>query len=95
MRAAGLIAGRHYLLVDDNIDFAENLAEILRDEGHRATVAGSGAEALKALSKERFDAVLTDMRMPVMGGAQFVRELRRVDPGIPALVATAYTGDED
>jgi len=89
------IPARRYLLLDDNLAFTENLAEILRDQGHEVTVTVSGPEALKAITSEKFDAVLTDMRMPTMSGAQFVRELRQIDPGIPAIVATAYSGDDD
>lgn len=86
---------RHYLIVDDNRAFAENLAEILRDEGAEVTIAGDGAEALELARASRFDALLTDMRMPLMGGAQLVHELRRVDPGAAAVVITAYVGDDD
>jgi len=90
-----VIAMRRYLVVDDNLAFAENVAEILRDEGNQVSLASSGVQALQLAREARFDAVLTDMRMPSMGGAQLVHELRSVDPGIPALVATAYTGDDD
>lgn len=86
---------KRFLLVDDNVAFAENLAEILRDEGHDVTVVGSAADALVRLGQEKFDAMVTDMRMPVMNGAQLVHQLRKVDPGIPVIVATAYSGDED
>lgn len=86
---------RHYLLVDDNVAFAENLAEIMRDAGDEVSIASGGVEALAQVKAKRFDAVLTDMRMPVMNGAQLVHELRAVDPGIPVLVATAYSGDDD
>ncbi len=86
---------RHYLIVDDNVAFAENLAEILRDEGNEVSLAAGGAEALKLVRATQFDAVLTDMRMPVMGGAQLVHELRQIDPGVPAVVVTAYIGDHD
>lgn len=86
---------RHYLLVDDNVAFAENLAEIMRDAGDEISIASGGVEALAQVKAKRFDAVLTDMRMPVMNGAQLVHELRRVDPGIPVIVATAYSGDDD
>lgn len=86
---------RHYLLVDDNEAFAENLAEILRDRGDEASVAGSGAQALALVRDRSFDAMLTDMRMPVMGGAEVVHRARALDPGLPAIVATAYTGDEE
>src|SRR5207249_5148305 len=88
-------AVKKYLLVDDNLAFAENLAEILRDRGAEATVAESGAQALELAGKTRFDAVVTDMRMPVMSGARLVHEIRRVDRGLPAIVVTAYTGEDD
>jgi CheY-like chemotaxis protein len=86
---------RRYLIVDDNIAFAENLAEILTDEGDQVSLAASGAEALKLVRATHFDALLTDMRMPSMGGAQLVHELRQIDPGMPAMVVTAYVGDDD
>jgi CheY-like chemotaxis protein len=86
---------RHYLIVDDNQAFAENLAEIIRDHGDEAAIATSGAHALSCLKTTRFDALVTDMKMPVMGGAQLVHEVRRVDPGLPAIVVSAYTGDND
>ncbi len=86
---------RHYLIVDDNRAFAENLADILLDHGARATLAGSGTEALQVAGSTRFDALLSDMRMPGMGGAELVQRVRRIDPGLPAIVATAYTSDRD
>lgn len=86
---------RRYLLLDDNRAFAENLAEILRDEGDQATVVTSGDEALDLVRTTRFDALLTDMRMPGMSGAEAVHHLRRVDPGLAAVVVTAYPREGD
>lgn len=86
---------RKYLIVDDNRAFAENLAEILRDQGDEAYVVTSGEQALDLVPTRRFDALVTDMRMPEMGGAQLVHELRRLDPGLAAIVVSAYTGQED
>jgi CheY-like chemotaxis protein len=85
---------RQYLLVDDNRKFAENLAEILRDQGDEVAVAEHGDEALEFARAHRFDALLTDMRMPRMGGAELVHEIRRLDPGAPAVVVTAYVADD-
>ena len=85
---------RSYLIVDDNRHLAENLAEILRDLGDDAAVAESGPEAVGLAAARRFDAVVTDMRMPLMGGAEVVHEIRRTDPGAPALVITAHAGDD-
>jgi CheY-like chemotaxis protein len=86
---------RHYLLVDDNRPFAENLAEIIRDSGDEVTIVSEGAKAIELARNQRFDAVVTDMRMPVMSGARLVHEIRRVDAGLPAVVVTAYTGEND
>jgi CheY-like chemotaxis protein len=56
----------------------------------------SGAEALAAFAAhpERFDAVLTDERMPGMSGTELVRALQALRPGIPILLLTGYTDAE-
>jgi CheY-like chemotaxis protein len=87
---------RSYLIVDDNVAFAENLAEIIADVGlGEATVAESGARAVELVKQQKFDALLSDMRMPLMSGAELVHNVRRIDPGLPAIVITAYTADTD
>jgi CheY-like chemotaxis protein len=86
---------RRYLFVDDNLALAENLAEIAAEHGASCQLAGGGAEALARVERTRFDAVVTDMRMPGLSGAGLVHEIRRVDPGLPAVVLTAHAGDAD
>ena len=86
---------RHYLVVDDNQAFAENLAEILGDQGATATVTTSPAEALEHVGKTRFDALISDMRMPDISGAELVRRARLLDPGLPVVVITGYTREAE
>ena len=86
---------RRYLIVDDNQAFAENLAEILGDAGAVADVATEGEAAIERARGTRYDALISDMRMPHRGGAELVHRVRRLDPGLPALVITAYTNDDD
>lgn len=87
---------REVLIVDDNLPFAENLAEILGDAGVAAEVAGTGQEALDRVGAgRRYDLLLSDMKMPSMGGAELVHHARRLDAGLPAVVITAYTNDDD
>ncbi len=83
------------LVTDDNQAFADNLAEILGDAGHDVYVASSGEQALQAVRHERFDVMISDMRMPGIGGAELVHRVRRIDPGLPAIVMTAYTHDNE
>jgi CheY-like chemotaxis protein len=58
-------------------------------------VASLGGDALERARHTRYDALISDMRMPVMGGAELVHRMRGVDPGVPAIVVTAYTKDDD
>ena len=86
---------KSYLLLDDNRAFAENLAEILRDGGDEATVVTDGQQAVELARERRFDVLLTDMKMPGMNGAEAVHHLRQVDPGLAAVMITAYPGQDD
>jgi two-component system, response regulator PdtaR len=86
---------KRFLFVDDNAAFAENLAEIVRDNGDEVTVEENGARAVERAREIRYDALVTDMRMPTMSGAELVKQIRQVDPGLPAIVVTAYTGEKD
>jgi two-component system, response regulator PdtaR len=86
---------RKVLIVDDNQAFADNLAEILGDAGAGVDVVNGGEAALARVAVTRYDLLVSDMRMPVMGGAELVHRIRRLDPGLPAIVITAYTNDND
>lgn len=90
----GGLAKPRLLIVDDNVDLAENLKEILEDEGHSVTVAPAGREALEVLRGEHFDLVLTDMRMPGLSGIDVLQAVRAEFPGVPVALMTAYTQDE-
>jgi DNA-binding NtrC family response regulator len=81
------------LVVDDNCELAENLAELLTDEGHRVRTANSGAQALALASEQRFDFVLTDFRMPVMNGIELIKLLHARDPDVTYLLMTAHHAD--
>lgn len=81
------------LVVDDNRVLADNLAEILTDEGHVAHTAYSGEEALAAAADDCFDLVLSDIRMPGMGGVELITRLHERDPHATYLLMTAYAAD--
>ncbi|NOK18409.1 response regulator [Corallococcus carmarthensis] len=84
-----------FLLVDDNRAFAENLAEILEDEGHTATVVDCGEAALQAAREQHYDVLITDMCMAGMSGAMLVHHLRQSDPGLTAIVVTAHPAEAE
>jgi CheY-like chemotaxis protein len=81
------------LIVDDNSDLAENIAEIFADEGCDVATATSGEQALELAEGRHFDVVLSDIRMPGISGIELVRRLASRDPGTHYLLMTAYTSD--
>jgi DNA-binding NtrC family response regulator len=84
---------RRVLIVDDNADPADNIAEILGIAGHTTQVATSAEEGLsKALTQEP-DVVVTDYRLPGVNGAVFVKALLVTRPHVRAMVMSAYTDD--
>jgi signal transduction histidine kinase/ActR/RegA family two-component response regulator len=72
--------GREILIVDDEPEIAEMLAEVLAPLGCHVQVCHSGRVALDRLGAARFDLVLTDIRMPDVDGQQLYRELVAADP---------------
>jgi len=81
------------LIVDDNHDLADNLAELLEDEGYTVETAYSGERALELASAEIFDTVLTDVRMPGISGVDLIKRLRGLNPDTSFLLMTAYSSD--
>jgi CheY-like chemotaxis protein/two-component sensor histidine kinase len=84
------------LVVDDNEDAANSLADVLRLTGHHAEVAFSGAKALQAATDLDADLVLLDIGLPDMDGFEVARRLRRIVRRDCRLVAvTGYGTAED
>jgi two-component system, sensor histidine kinase and response regulator len=93
-------AGAYVLVVEDNVTNQQVAVGILQSLGHRVDIAGNGEEAVVAVAKTRYDAVLMDCQMPVMNGYDAARAIRlsegdlRRTP-IIAMTAGAVVGDEE
>lgn len=77
------------LVAEDNPINQTLLKEQLEELGCRVTLTGNGREALQRWAPGAFDALLTDVNMPVMNGYELVGELRRHDSGLPIIGVTA------
>ena len=64
------------LIVEDDHDLRNAMAELLQGEGYQFILAENGLEALDVLGKLRPSLVLTDLLMPVMNGVELIRRLR-------------------
>jgi DNA-binding NtrC family response regulator len=81
------------LIIDDNVDLAENIAEILQIDGHLTQLAASAEEAFSNAIDSELDVVVTDYRLPGMSGADFVKQFRKIRTQVRAVVISAYTDD--
>lgn len=80
------------LIVDDEADVAELLADILRADGHRVEIAHSGSAALETIEQHNFDIILSDLRMPDLDGPSLYRVLEERQSALLSRVAF-ITGD--
>jgi CheY-like chemotaxis protein len=83
--------GRRVLVVDDNGDAAELLAELLMSAGHEVAVAHDGEEALAVATRFQPDVAVLDIGLPHMDGYEVARRLR-ADPARARLRLIAVTG---
>jgi CheY-like chemotaxis protein len=86
---------RRILVVDDNVDSAETMAEILKLWGHEVHTAHDGPSALEAARAQRPDAVLLDVGLPVMDGYETARRLRAEGLALLLVAVTGYGAAED
>ena len=92
-------SGAHILLVEDNETNQMVAVEILENTGICVDIAENGLEAIAAIKKRRYDAVLMDVQMPQMDGIEATRvirgQLEMTDLPIIAMTANAMSGDRE
>jgi two-component system CheB/CheR fusion protein len=96
--SAGLL-GRRVLVVDDDAETRDTVAEVLRNHGAAVWVAGSAREAMARVEQGALDLVVCDIAMPDEDGYSLIRRIRSRGPerdgDIPALALTAFAGAEN
>jgi DNA-binding response OmpR family regulator len=83
------------LLVDDESQFVEALAERLQLRGFETLVANDGPAALDLLEKDLVGLVLLDLRMPEMDGLEVLRRIKERWPRTQVVIATGHGDEED
>ena len=88
---------RTILVIDDEPSIVRGLSRLLRQEGYQVEKASNGCEALAQLQRQRYDVILTDLRMPKLDGRAFYTRLRQCAPALSQRVIflTGVSDDPD
>ena len=78
------------MVVDDDQDLRESMAEVLEGAGFSVTLAWRGEEALEHLARKNFDLILLDLVMPCLGGLELLGRIRDKAPRLPVIMITAF-----
>lgn len=83
------------LIVDDERSMRDFLKILLEKDGHLVTTAENGDKALELLQSREIDLVVSDIRMPGMGGIELLEAVKENSPELPVIMITAFASPND
>ncbi len=83
------------LIAEDDRNTLSGLVQILAQEGHEVTGVESGRKAMRSLEREKFDILLTDLKMTEIDGMQLFESSRALHPEMKTIVMTAFSSVKD
>ncbi|MEW5894672.1 MAG: response regulator [Candidatus Omnitrophota bacterium] len=78
------------LIVDDDVDFCDSLADILEGENLKTTTAYIGEDAVRLIESQVFDIVLLDIKMPGIDGISVLKLIKKAHPQTRVIIMTGY-----
>ena len=82
------------LVVEDDEEMRSLLQDFLKDEGYESDSADNGSEAVRKLTEQPFDLIITDIRMPGLTGLDILAAVKKLEPEVPVIVITAFWGED-
>ena len=82
------------LIVDDELSMRQFLTHLFQRDGHAIRVAENGRQAMAMLRKQPADVIISDVKMPDMGGIELLRAARELQPSIEVIMMTAFANEE-
>jgi len=83
------------LVVDDELSMREFLKILLEKEGYQVTTAANASSVIDLIQDQDFDLVLSDIRMPGMGGLTLLEKIKEVNNSVPVIMITAYASPDN
>ncbi len=85
--------GFRLLIVDDDADFGDSLAEALEMHGHKVDIATSGEDGIAAAGRTHYDAILMDVALPGLNGVDSLLAIQDTNPETRCFLMTGYSAD--
>jgi len=85
---------KRILIVEDDEEMRALLRDVIEEEGYKTDSVNNGSEAFRKLTKESFDLIITDVRMPGLTGLDILPGIKRLQPEAPIIVITAFGSEE-
>ncbi len=82
------------LVVDDDESLVAIISEVLEDDGYAVTTASSGEEAIELFSNNRFQLVISDIRMPGMTGIELLQKIKKISKDTEVIIITSHASVE-
>src|SRR5256714_11706770 len=82
------------LLVDANPSLRQSLTHLFQRDGHPIRVAENGRKAMAVLGEQPADVIISDVKMPDMGGIDLLRAARELQPDVEVIMMTAFANEQ-
>ena len=82
------------LVVDDQRGIRLTLSAIMEHQGYDVTEAEDGYQAIEAVTRQSFDLVFLDIKMPGINGVQSFREIKKISPGSAVVMMTGFSVED-
>jgi len=79
------------IIVDDCAKILEAYKDIFTSKGYDIATATNGVEALNLIKKQKYDILVTDLKMPKMDGFELTDKTKQIDEDIPIILISSYT----
>jgi len=81
---------KRILIIDDEKDLCQAIANVLKNEGYEVIASGTGEEGIKEVENSRPELVLLDLRLPGLSGMEVLKEIKKHDVDLPVIILTGF-----
>ena len=94
-KGPGMSRAIRILVLEDDDNLRDVLAEVLTDEGFEVKAVGRGEAAVECAAQQSFDLIIADIRMEGIGGLEALEQTQKLQPNIGSLIVSGYATEHE